>query len=284
MDQQLRYRLLVSDIDGTLVSDDDRLEKETIESIEEFRSAGGLFTLATGRNFPHTLSIIEQLQVDLPVILSDGAVLYDPVHRKKEIISSFTWEQLDQLVRQCKAISSQNEVFVFGCQKQTYDYCVYGVGNHPIIEKYASSWFYQYKVVPSFKTIVSEAYMMSVLVWIKEPNVIQQIQDWMKTHSDQFHFHFWMEQIVQVLPYTSTKGDAILSLCEHLQIAVEEVAAIGDQLNDLSMARTAGLFAAMENGDPLVKESAQLVVPKNNDLGVAHFIRQHLLAHQTGSN
>lgn len=275
---RLKYRLLVSDIDGTLISNDERLAPETIKSIEEFRSAGGRFTLATGRNFPHTLEIIEQLQVDVPVILSDGAVLYDPIRKKKEIISSFTWEQLEQLVQECKEISPFNEVFVFACNKETHHYCVYGVANHPMIEKYATNWFYQYQVVPSYAVIDTEAYMISALVMIQDPSVFQQMQKWAERNSDRFHVHLWEKEIIQVLPYTSTKGDAILALCEHLQIAIEEVAAIGDQLNDLSMAKTAGFFAAMENGDPLVKDTAQLVVPRNDDLGVAYFIRHFLLA------
>lgn len=280
MVDRLKYRLLVSDIDGTLLSDDNRLEQETINSIEAYRNAGGRFTLATGRNFPHTLEIIERLEVDLPVILSDGAVLYDPIQKKEEVISSFTWEQLDQLVRQCKEINSQNDVYVFGCQKETYDYFVYGVNDHPIIEKYAGDWFYQYQIVSSYQEIVSQAHLISALVLIKDPSATPLIQDWAKKHSDQYQTHQWMEQIVQVLPNTSTKGEAIVSLCEQLQISTDEVAAIGDQLNDLSMAQTAGFFAAMENGDPLIKDSAQLVVPTNGNLGVAHFIRHFLLANK----
>lgn len=281
MDQQLKYRLLVSDIDGTLVSSDSRLEEETVQSIEEFRQAGGRFTLATGRNFSHTIDLIERLQLDTPVILSDGAVLYDPVNKNKQIISSFTWKQLDQIVRQCQEISSEIDVFVFGYHKQSLDYCLYGVTDHPIIRKYAAHWYFNYEIVSSFEEIAENAYIVSALVMIKDPSAIQPFQEWSEKQSKNFHAHLWMKEMAQLLPFTATKGTAIISICDKLNLSIDQVAAIGDQLNDLSMARTVGMFAAMENGDQRVKESAQLVVPKNDDLGVAHFIRHHLLPNDT---
>ncbi len=274
---QLKYRLLVSDIDGTLISGKHKLEEETIRSIEEYRQAGGRFTLATGRNFPHTIEMINRLKIDIPVILSDGAILYDPRSGKKQVISSLTWQQVDTIVQHCRDLSDQIDNFVFGYDPRAEDYRIYGVTDNPLIRRYAADWHYQFVAVPSFEAIMDAASMICMFALVKDSKVIPMFHEWCKTQSKNFQIHLWMEEIAQIFPITSTKGEAMIQLCRQLNISTDEVAAIGDQLNDLPMSQTAGFFAAMENGDPRVKESAQVVVPNNDDFGVAHFIRNHLL-------
>lgn len=272
-----KYRLLISDIDGTLLSNDNKLAEETIKSIQEFRQAGGRFTLATGRNFPHTIELIRKLQLDTPVILSDGAVLYDPVSEEKRVISSYTWQQFDSVIRQCREISDQIDFFTFSYDQRAKEYLVYGVTDNSMIRQYASDWYYQYERVPSFEAVFDRVYMISIFAYIRDSKVIPVFHEWCKEQEENFQIHLWLKQVAQIFPNTTTKGAAISTLCEQLTITTDEVVAIGDQLNDLSMAEIAGFFAAMENGDPRVKESAHLVVPKNDDLGVAHFIRNYLL-------
>lgn len=276
-----KYRLLVSDIDGTLLSNDNKLAEETMKSIQQFRQAGGRFTLATGRNFPHTIELIRKLELDTPVILSDGAVLYDPVSDEKRVISNYTWQQFDSIIQQCRDISDQIDFFTFSYDQRTKEYRVYGITDHPMIKQYATDWHYRYAIVPSFEEVFDHVYMICIFAFINDSKVIPVFHEWCKKQEENFQIHLWMKQIAQIFPNTTTKGVAISTLCEQLAITTDEVVAIGDQLNDLSMAQTAGFFAAMENGDPRVKESAHLVVPKNDELGVAHFIRNYLLKNRS---
>lgn len=77
---------------------------------------------------------------------------------------------------------------------------------------------------------------------------------------------------IEFLPPGINKGAGLMALCTHLGIEREEVAAIGDWLNDLEMVQWAGFSGAVRNGADAVKAVANRVVSSNDDDGVAEFV------------
>lgn len=73
------------------------------------------------------------------------------------------------------------------------------------------------------------------------------------------------------------KGEGLKRLAETLGIKQEEVIAMGDAGNDLSMVKYAGLGVAMENGFAEVKENAQFITKSNDEDGVAYAIEKFVL-------
>ena len=74
------------------------------------------------------------------------------------------------------------------------------------------------------------------------------------------------------------KGSAVERLCRMLDVPLSEAAAAGDEANDVSMIRAAGVGAAMSNAVPAAKEAADYVTERdNNHDGVAEIIRRFLL-------
>lgn len=72
-----QIRMVVSDLDGTLLDEHHQLSAALTEKIRRYINRGGLFTLATGRNWAATRAIAKTLTVRLPMILCNGAVLAD---------------------------------------------------------------------------------------------------------------------------------------------------------------------------------------------------------------
>ena len=72
------------------------------------------------------------------------------------------------------------------------------------------------------------------------------------------------------------KWNALSFLMEELGIKPEEVLAIGDNINDESMLKNAGMGIAMGNSAPYIQEFANAVVADNNSDGVAEAIYQYL--------
>jgi len=68
-------KLVLIDIDGTLVRDDKTLPAENEEAIKEALQSGVLVTLVTGRNYGAAKEIIDKLQLDVPVVLQNGAFI-----------------------------------------------------------------------------------------------------------------------------------------------------------------------------------------------------------------
>ena len=69
--------LLISDLDGTLLPSNKVLSKVDLDAIKEFRSLGGKFTIATGRTLQSVQCYFDELQLDMPFILYNGAIVYD---------------------------------------------------------------------------------------------------------------------------------------------------------------------------------------------------------------
>ena len=74
--------LLVTDCDGTLLREDKSVSDADLAAIAEWKAQGGKFTIATGRSLPTAAFLLDLLPLDLPVILYNGAMLYDPIQRR----------------------------------------------------------------------------------------------------------------------------------------------------------------------------------------------------------
>src|SRR5690554_3544348 len=71
------YKLLAVDIDGTLITTDMKLTDVTRRAVARAQDRGLMVTLATGRSYHSALNYAEQLDIDLPLICANGAIIID---------------------------------------------------------------------------------------------------------------------------------------------------------------------------------------------------------------
>ncbi|HEY5523718.1 MAG TPA: HAD-IIB family hydrolase, partial [Clostridium sp.] len=83
--------LLVSDMDGTLLNSEKKISKRNLKAIEYFVNEGGKFTVATGRMVQSVEMFINQLKIELPTILHNGAKIYD--YKNNNVISQYPIEE-----------------------------------------------------------------------------------------------------------------------------------------------------------------------------------------------
>ena len=83
---------------------------------------------------------------------------------------------------------------------------------------------------------------------------------------------------LEFMPMNVDKANSLAHLLEHLGLKREELIAIGDGFNDLSMIKYAGLGVAMSNAQEIVKENADKVTKSNEEDGVAYIIEEYLTA------
>ncbi len=83
--------------------------------------------------------------------------------------------------------------------------------------------------------------------------------------------------IIELNSIHASKGNALCTLCKKLGISMENVLAIGDNENDISMLQAAGISAAMENAEDDVKQAAKFVAGHNEEDGAAHFLEKWVL-------
>ncbi|MZP29389.1 Cof-type HAD-IIB family hydrolase [Heliobacterium undosum] len=254
-------KLVAIDVDDTLLTPDLRISLPVQQAIAQARRQGIAVTLATGRMFRATLPYARQLDLDLPLIVYQGAMIKD----------SATGEVLlHHPVPQDLAL----EVFDF-LRSEGLHVNIY-VDDHLHVEKVGEEALGYMGLARVPATLVRdqrrllEGALPTKILAIGEPERMAALvepcrQRWgdrlYVTRSKPFYLEF-------MNPW-SGKGSALAFLAERLGISREAVMVIGDSYNDMDMLEYAGLGVVMGNGPEEVKRHAGWVAPSNEEDGVA---------------
>jgi Cof subfamily protein (haloacid dehalogenase superfamily) len=265
---RLTYPFLVSDIDGTLITNQKKIPPLIRREIAHYRQAGGLFTLATGRNFAETERFIQELDVDLPVILCNGAILYDPTTRKLTPIAVLSDDLVREILKDMAHLSRRIDFFVYTAHH------IYATNIGPLSSSGLQNEEPKMEVIPSFDALLGQEWVK--IAAVSDDEGIAELHNWLKQTKLPFTFVQSSDHYFEILPPDVSKGAALQRVAHQLDISTKQAAAIGDHLNDLPMFQTVGLSAAVSNAHPDVLHAADVIVPSNEEFGLSHFIQNHL--------
>ena len=263
MELRMKGKLLVSDIDGTLVTPGMTLPRENILAIKRFIDAGGLFTLATGRAHDSVRQFIKPALVNAPAIVSNGAVIYD--YSTDEFLYS--------------SVLSSN---AFDLIKN-----IMGAFPHAGIEVHTPDTLYMIRQSPQSEQHITDesiAYTFAALEdirdkeWIKilvaaEPRIIDKVVrhcDGLAT--DEFTFVRTGLIYYEIVSQGQNKGSTLKRLADMLNIDIKDTYAIGDFYNDIELLQTASVSAVAGSGLEELKKTCDFVSVDVYDGAVAAFI------------
>jgi Cof subfamily protein (haloacid dehalogenase superfamily) len=258
----MRYKLIAVDIDGTLLDSNSRLQPETIRSVRRGVSNGLIFTLSTGRPVQGIRKLLKELDVKSVSITYNGAML---VTEKEEVLYSCTLRPADAIdiirlgmERNLSLIFWANNIlYANEINDTTIAYSEIS-GVPPVLFK-------------DYEKLASEG--ITKVIWIDTPEEIRrQEQEVGKYLSDQVNFHTSRPMFLEFVDKSASKALAMEKLGEIYGIKREEMIAVGDGLNDLSMIQYAGLGVAMANSHPEVLKAADFVTLSNDENGVGYVI------------
>jgi len=223
----LKYSLIVSDFDGTLVpSDDPTLSDEVIETIDEIRKLGVKFTIATGRKFTSIYPYLKKLKINLPVILFNGAKIVDPSDGKIIHEKHFDKRTARILLSKFGTIPAvfffDEMVFYTVFTKEIENYFKHdGIRIHHMLDDEIVEHHELTKIMIIGRKEISSAY---------------------DTLEDMEVTYFTSEKdYLEILPTDTDKGEALKVLCKHLGLKLHEVISMGDSENDDQMIESSGL-------------------------------------------
>ncbi|OYD08510.1 HAD family hydrolase [Paludifilum halophilum] len=266
----LIYPMLVSDIDGTIVTAAKEIPEENRQSIDAFRRRGGRFTLATGRSYREAKRFIHELKVDLPVILCNGGLIYEPASDQLHPVATLERKTVFELVEQLSRLTVDTDIFIYTLDK------IYATGISPSTEAALEQGEgLSLELIPSYNDLPQVPWLK--LVAVAEEEAMPHLHDWSKTYGDSLEFVQSSANYFEIMPKNISKGNALTKLARRFHLEPRQCAAIGDHLNDLSMIQIAGTNAAVANAHPHLIHAAKNLVPSNEEAGVSHFIRNHLL-------
>ena len=269
-----RYKLLVVDVDGTLIDRKGNISLKDRDALVKVRHLGIPVSLSTGRVTKACLGIISQLALDGYHIFFDGALVTNPAQSKEVYAQPIS----QAVVRQMIEFAHQNEI----------DLELYSA-EHYFVERETWSTDAHRQFFGIGPTIVAFANLWQRERIIKGGLVIASPQEAAKVRGFQLQFdsslHFsWARSpaypdidFINIVSPGVSKGKALGVLASYMGIPLAEVMVIGDSTNDISLLSSAGLAIAMGNAPDEVKAVADYVTLDVDCSGVAAAINKFLL-------
>jgi len=261
-------RLLVADIDGTLVRSDKSLSEQTIAAARRLMAAGVPIALISARPPSGMLWMAQALGLTTPLAAFNGGTIIQPDGRilSAARLSPETAQQALALIDRPGVVK-----WLFRAGRWHVDRLD---GTHDVAERKAANQqpivggdFGQLLDAVDKIVAVSEDHAMLAGL---EPQVAGALGTAATVIRSQVYY-------LDITAPAANKGDGVAALAAAAGVPLAAVAAIGDQRNDMAMFRRAGLSIAMGQGPDEVRACAMRVTGSNDEDGVAQAIDTILL-------
>ncbi len=263
-------KLVVSDVDGTLVDSRDRVSQRMREAVRRISSAGVHFTLATGRPARWLLPVLEQLPMRPRCVCANGAVVYDAAADRIVHSAELGPEVLRHVVDIAERATQDIGGVGFAVERVGESAFDRAESLFSVSEQYDHAWLSDEH---SVQTIAQLIEVPVVKLLIRNSGVTSaQLYDLVAPHIDPAVAHAtfsWSGGLVEVSAPGISKRSALEWIAEDLGVRSDEVIAFGDMPNDIEMLRWAGCGVAMGNALDRVKDAADTVTADNDSDGVA---------------
>lgn len=236
-------KLVVSDVDGTLLKAGETLPEETFSMIRRLKEMGILFAAASGRPFLDLRRLFARVEDDMAFIASDGAL----VRYRSQVIGKFPMdrEPAFSLMREVYE-KTEAEVVLYG------EHMAYMIPKEKQFEEAFRSSVHNHVIQVGCMRKVEEDYL-KVGVYHKE-DVIKYAGSILSYWNEKFHPVYVSRQWAEFTGAGVNKGVGLDQLAKTFGMKPEEILVFGDNTNDLEMLRYAGYGYAMSHAGKAVKE------------------------------
>lgn len=266
-------KLLALDLDGTLFNSQKDVTRENKLALRAVRDMGVKVVITTGRPLKAISGLLEELDLisDEDYLITFNGGLVQKTNGEILNKSELTRSQLKLLYNYLEPLALPFDVISDGI---VYSLACRGNGSHypkanPTLE---------FVTVDSFADIPENVIYNKVVSVTKPEFLDQQLLKLPKELHQHFEIFKSRDIIVEMMPKGVHKAAGLNQLVKHLGLSSENVMAMGDEENDLSMLKWAGLGVAMANGVAIAKEIADAVTSRTNDeSGVAEAVKKYIL-------
>ena len=257
-------KLFVSDIDGTLFDHTVGVPKENVDALLKLQEKDVKIVLASGRAIPAMMEIADRIHLKANkgyIIASNGAEVFDlskgeyihqaliPLNTLKKI---YTFCMMNKLYFSCV----QDDVLYYSYYDQAIEH-----------EKYHGN--FKIKHIQHIDDIKKDSPKCSINIAIDSDT--KDMDQFEKEFKSVVSIERLMPWYMDVQSIGQSKKLGLEKLCQTLSIELDEVAAIGDGVNDKTMLEIVGLSASLKNANQVIQDCVDHIMPSAKDAGVAHF-------------
>lgn len=263
----MKYKMLVIDMDDTLLTDDHKISEENKEMLLKAQEKGVHVILASGRPTPAMTAYAKELQMDSYMISYNGAVITDLKEDKVLFEQTLTQEQIHEL--HDYSLKSKTHIITY------LDGEVVSETSSEYIDIELNITGLEHNKVSDFKAAVQSSAVKCIL--LEEPSYLKEVEKDLKKAMPHLSVSMSKPFFLEVAQDGIDKAASIKILAEKLNILQSEIIAVGNAGNDLSMIEYAGLGVWVDNVTPELRDKGDVIVASNNNHGVAEVVRRFIL-------
>lgn len=254
-------RILLFDLDGTLLRDDKTLSRYTLDVVSKCKEQGFLIGISTSRSEQNCLKFLGELKPDI-LISSGGAFVR--ADGKTIYASFFSAAETNRLIETARTICGLDcEITVDTLDAHYWNYKI-----NP--KEQDKSW--GDSIYTDFSDFNHEA--LKICVEIPKASLAQKLSEcFSELDSQRFSDGDWYK----FTKSGATKEKAILAVCKACHADVSEIIAFGDDYADIGMLKLCGVGVAMGNAIQEVKDAADTVTLSNEEDGAAAWLEKWII-------
>ena len=270
----MKYKLLVLDVDGTLLNDEREISKRTLAALLKVQQMGVRIVLASGRPTYGLMPLAKTLELGNYggfVLSYNGCQIIKAQNGEILFERRINPEMLPYLEKKARKngfaiFTYHNDTLITDSPDNEYIKNEALLNNLKIIKE------------DEFSTAIDFAPCKCMLVSDKEEALIELEQHWEKRLAGTLDAFRSEPYFLEVVPCGVNKANTLGALLEHLGVTREEVIAVGDGVCDVTMLQLAGMGVAMGDSQDSVKVCADYVTASNEEDGVALAVEKLILA------
>jgi hypothetical protein len=250
----MNIKMIVVDLDGTLMRDDKTVSGRTISTLKKCREKGIKVTYATARS--------DSVKTLLPTEIFDGSV-----------ITNGALAYIDETQVYNRLISPQTaKKFLVAADEAGVNIAAQLYGKHYANFNITELWSWLKNEFTDFKN--HEIETEKIYSQIENSETAELLKS---NIPDDLYMVIARDGLAMIMHREAVKSKAVAALASHWNIDKSEIAAFGDDLNDLDLLSFCGVGVAMGNALDEVKKAADFVCGTNENDGVAEWLEENIL-------
>lgn len=243
--------VLLMDMDGTILPPSKIPSQQDLESIKRFVSAGGRFSVATGRALQSVAQYFDEIQVNFPAIMCNGALVYD-INEKCGKMNVYLPTSTKDII--AKILKDNPNI---GCEILTIDH-VYV----PQLNEAESTHISIAKVTPDYIPIEDTPpdKWYKALFADKQEKTDKLVEYVAQQNFEGVDFVRSSKHYYEILPKNISKGSCVDFIREHYCTESDVIICAGDYHNDIEMLKAADIAVCPANAVDAVKEICDIVL------------------------
>lgn len=266
-------KLVVTDIDGTLLNTKKEISPYDREIIIKAMENGVALTIASGRIYQAIHYLVKDLDIDIPVSSLNGSIIVNS--KTREHIKS---HKMDGIA----AMKVMDIIYSNGLEAYYYT----SDGLYSTNLEYGGDYYMELnKILPDEDKInlvkvddifdFSRDNMFKIVTKDNNRKNFDKVEEALSQISEVSYCSSWYNNI-EIFSSQASKGRSVEEIADFLGIDMKNVMVIGDHTNDLSMFQTDAFKVAMGNAEDSLKEKADFITSNNDNGGIGKAIKEFM--------